>query len=48
MFAALLNTPSIKDVDFSHLRVCIGGGMAVQPAVAKDWKKATGSTILLP
>ena len=46
MFAALMNTPSFKDIDFSHLRVCIGGGMAVQPAVAKDWKKATGNTIL--
>ena len=42
MFAALMNTPSFKDIDFSHLRVCIGGGMAVQPAVAKDWKEATG------
>jgi len=46
MFAALMNTPSFKEIDFSHLRVCIGGGMAVQPAVAKDWKKATGNTIL--
>jgi long-chain acyl-CoA synthetase len=46
MFAALMNTPSFKDVDFSHLRVCIGGGMAVQPAVAKEWKKKTGNTIL--
>ncbi len=46
MFASLMNTPSFAEVDFSHLRVCIGGGMAVQPAVAKDWKKATGNTIL--
>ncbi|MGI9238698.1 MAG: AMP-binding protein [Woeseiaceae bacterium] len=46
MFAALLNTPSFKEIDFAHLRVCIGGGTAVQPAVAKDWKKATGVTIL--
>jgi long-chain acyl-CoA synthetase len=46
MFAALMNTPSFKEIDFSYLRVCIGGGMAVQPAVAKDWKKATGCTIL--
>ncbi len=46
MFAALMNTPSFKDIDFSHLRVCIGGGMAVQPAVAKEWKQATGNTIL--
>jgi long-chain acyl-CoA synthetase len=46
MFASLLNTPGFKDIDFSHLRVCIGGGTAVQPAVAKEWKKATGTTIL--
>ena len=46
MFTALMNTPSFKEIDFSYLRVCIGGGMAVQPAVAKDWKKATGNTIL--
>ncbi len=46
MFSALMNTPSFKDIDFSSLRVCIGGGTAVQPAVAKDWKKATGVTIL--
>ncbi len=46
MFTALMNTPSFEEIDFSHLRVCIGGGTAVQPAVAKDWKKATGTTIL--
>ncbi|MDH3303971.1 MAG: AMP-binding protein [Gammaproteobacteria bacterium] len=46
MFAALLNTPSFRDVDFSHLRVCIGGGTAVQRAVAKEWKERTGTTIL--
>jgi long-chain acyl-CoA synthetase len=46
MFAALLNTPSFRDVDFSNLRVCIGGGTAVQPAVAKEWKEKTGTTIL--
>ena len=36
MFAALMNTPSFDKIDFSNLRVCIGGGMAVQPAVAKE------------
>ncbi|MBT8091440.1 MAG: AMP-binding protein [Gammaproteobacteria bacterium] len=46
MFAALMHTPSFEQVDFRHLRVCIGGGMAVQPAVAKEWKKKTGNTIL--
>ena len=46
MFAALMHTPSFDEVDFSHMRVCIGGGMAVQPAVAKEWKQKTGRTIL--
>ena len=45
LYAALLNTPGFKDVDFSHLEVCIGGGMAVQPAVAKQWAEVTGCEI---
>ncbi len=46
MFAALLHTKAFADVDFSSLRVCIGGGMAVQPAVAKEWREKTGTPIL--
>jgi long-chain acyl-CoA synthetase len=46
MFQSLMHTPSFSRIDFSHLRVCIGGGMAVQPAVAKEWKQKTGVTIL--
>jgi long-chain acyl-CoA synthetase len=46
MFASLLNTPGFADLDFSSMRVCIGGGMAVQPAIASEWEKVTGSTIL--
>ena len=46
MFSALMNTPGFAALDFSDLRVCIGGGMAVQPAVAKQWKDITGGTIL--
>lgn len=45
LFAALLNTPGFSDVDFSGLRVCVGGGMAVQPAVAKQWAAVTGCEI---
>ncbi len=45
LFAALLNTPGFGDVDFSGLRVCVGGGMAVQPAVAKKWAEVTGVEI---
>lgn len=46
LFAALMDTPSFSKIDFRHLRVCIGGGMAVQPAIAKEWKERTGNTIL--
>jgi long-chain acyl-CoA synthetase len=46
MFAALLNTPGFRDIDFSSLRVVVGGGMAVQPAVAREWEEATGQPIL--
>ncbi|MCH7821012.1 MAG: AMP-binding protein [Proteobacteria bacterium] len=46
LFAALMNTPGFSNVDFSDLRVCIGGGMAVQAAVAKEWKALTNNSIL--
>jgi long-chain acyl-CoA synthetase len=39
-------TPAFDNIDFSALRVCVGGGMAVQPAVAKEWRERTGSPIL--
>ncbi len=45
LFAALLNTPGFSDLDFSNFRVCVGGGMAVQPAVAKEWARVTGCEI---
>jgi long-chain acyl-CoA synthetase len=45
LFAALLNTPGFADLDFSSLRLTIGGGMAVQEATAKKWKKVTGNPI---
>jgi long-chain acyl-CoA synthetase len=46
MFAGLLNTPGFSDIEFSPLRVVVGGGMAVQPAVAREWHKVTGKPIL--
>jgi long-chain acyl-CoA synthetase len=46
MFAALLNTSNFDRIDFSALRVCVGGGMAVQPAIAKEWRQRTGTPIL--
>ena len=46
LFAGLLNTPGFADLDFSHLRIAIGGGMAVQEAVAREWQQVTGISIL--
>jgi long-chain acyl-CoA synthetase len=42
LFNALLNTPGFDSVDFSALRITLGGGMAVQAAVAARWKAVTG------
>jgi long-chain acyl-CoA synthetase len=45
LFNALLNTPGFDKVDFSALTVTLGGGMAVQEAVAKRWKEVTGKIL---
>ncbi|MDE2052197.1 MAG: AMP-binding protein [Gammaproteobacteria bacterium] len=45
LFNALLNTPGFASVDFSHLQVTLGGGMAVQDSVAKRWKEVTGNIL---
>ena len=45
LFNALLNAPGFAELDFSHLRVSLGGGMAVQRAVAERWKEVTGNTL---
>ena len=42
LFNGLLNTPGFDKVDFSALHLTLGGGMAVQRAVAERWKKVTG------
>ncbi len=46
LFNGLLNTPGFAELDFSRVRLALGGGMAVQKAVADKWKKATGITLL--
>lgn len=45
LFNGLLNTPGFADLDFSRLHLTLGGGMAVQRAVAERWKKVTGCTL---
>src|SRR3954466_11514408 len=46
LFNALLNHPDFAKLDFSHLKIAVGGGMAVQKAVADRWKQVTGSTLI--
>jgi len=45
LFNGLLHHPEFGSVDWSHLKVSIGGGMAVQAAVAKLWLERTGCPI---
>lgn len=46
LYNGLLNNPNFAKLDFSGLKVCLGGGMAVQQAVADKWRKVTGCSIL--
>lgn len=45
LFNGLVNTPGFEKADFTQLRVCVGGGMAVQAAVSQHWKRVTGRHI---
>ncbi|MGH8495683.1 MAG: AMP-binding protein [Gammaproteobacteria bacterium] len=45
LFNALLNTPGFDALDFSGLKITIGGGMAVQRSVAERWQKVTGNVL---
>jgi long-chain acyl-CoA synthetase len=46
LFNALVNHPDFAKLDFSNLRLTIGGGMAVQRATAEKWKAVTGKPIV--
>ena len=46
LFNSLLHTDGFADLDFSTLKMSLGGGMAVQKAVAEHWKKVTGITLV--
>ena len=46
LFNALVNNPDFGKLDFSSLRITLGGGMAVQEAVAKKWKEVTGTPLI--
>ena len=46
LFNALLNTEGFSQLNFSHLKITLGGGMAVQRTVAEQWSKTTGCALL--
>ncbi|WP_325892148.1 long-chain-fatty-acid--CoA ligase FadD [Grimontia sp. NTOU-MAR1] len=46
LFNALLNNEDFHELDFSNLSLTVGGGMAVQRAVAESWMKLTGKHLL--
>ena len=46
LFNGLLNNEEFRKLDFSHLKVSLGGGMAVQKAVADKWKQVTGRPLI--
>jgi long-chain acyl-CoA synthetase len=46
LFNAMINNPDFARIDLSRLRLTLGGGMAVQRAVAERWKQITGVTLI--
>lgn len=46
LFNGLLSTPGFSDIDFSHMKLSLGGGMAVQKNVADKWRKVTHAPLL--
>ncbi|MBT4790098.1 MAG: AMP-binding protein, partial [Halobacteriovoraceae bacterium] len=46
LFNALLNNQGFRELDFSSLKLTLGGGMAVQKAVAEQWKSVTGQPLI--
>jgi long-chain acyl-CoA synthetase len=46
LFNALLNDPDFAKLDFTPLRLTVGGAMAVQKAVAEKWKRVTGTALI--
>jgi long-chain acyl-CoA synthetase len=46
LFNALLHHPNFAGLDFSHVKVSVAGGMALQKAVAEKWTKMTGTLLI--
>ena len=46
LFNALLHNEAFRALDFSHLKISLGGGMSVQKSVADKWKQLTGTALI--
>ncbi|MGB3617481.1 MAG: AMP-binding protein [Catalinimonas sp.] len=46
LFNAMMNHPDFEKIDFSHSRLFVAGGMALQPAIGERWRKLTGHAIM--
>ena len=46
LYNALLDHPHFAKLDFSRVKFCIGGGMAIHELVAKRWKQVTGKPLI--
>ena len=46
LFNGLLHTPGFERLDFSALKLCLSGGMALQRAVAERWQQVTGVSLI--
>ena len=46
LFNTMLHAEGFAGLDFSQLKMTLGGGMAVQKAVAEHWKKTTGVPLI--
>lgn len=46
LFIGLMNQEVFKSLDFSKMKLALGGGMAVQDVVAQQWEELTGSALL--
>ncbi len=46
LFNQLIDTPGFTELDFSSLKITLGGGMPIQTTLAERWKQATGSPII--
>src|SRR5690606_6649524 len=46
LYNALMNHPDFKKIDFTQLKISVGGAMALQRPVVERWRKETGTVLI--